>query len=725
MKTSGFVKGVTKLALQALIRATKADIRTHGEENLPAGPAVYVVNHFTRMETFFLPYIIEKAAGMDLLALAHFSFFTGGFGTFLEKLGAISTRDPERDRKMIGGLLRGDRSCMIFPEGQMVKDKKLVERGKFMIYNAGIRRPPHTGAGLLALRAEFYRDKLRNFLETGYAEGVKEYMEYFGITTREKAVECAQMESLIVPVNITYYPIRARNNIVNRLAHLFVEKLPDRIEEELEVEGTMLSEGVDIDINFGVPIAPRAYLSGRRYDRRVHDRGLYLAGEEMKRGLRFGREAIALMQRYMESIYGLTTVNHDHVFAYLLEGYRKKRISVQDFKNRAFLAIDGIRELPMQSSHTSLGLKQRYLLTGDPHGRFDSFMDVAKSDGLVVEERGVIYKNRERFSKPHEFHDIRRDNVVEVLKNEIEPLREVASALDSVMRLPSCMVRRRIRAKFLELDRNIFESDYEKYYLDGESKPRNIGRPFFLKRFFGRKGLLLIHGYMAAPEEVRALGEYLYRAGYTVYGVRLRGHGTAPEDLASRKWEEWYESANRGYIVLKNSVKKMAVAGFSTGAGVALFQAINKGEAFRGVVSINAPLKVNNIGSRLASTVVLWNTFLSKLHLARGKMEYVKNDPENRHINYFRNPITGVAQLEKFMDVVEKHLKNLHVPALIVQGSRDPVVNPVSGIEIFDLIGGTEKELCRLYAERHGIVNGEGSLRVFRRVERFLDEVMG
>ncbi len=120
----------------------------------------------------------------------------------------------------------------------------------------------------------------------------------------------------------------------------------------------------------------------------MRDRGLYLAGEEMKRGLRFGREAIALMQRYMESIYGLTTVNHDHVFAYLLEGYRKKRISVQDFKNRAFLAIDGIRELPMQSSHTSLGLKQRYLLTGDPHGRFDSFMDVAKSDGLVVEERG-------------------------------------------------------------------------------------------------------------------------------------------------------------------------------------------------------------------------------------------------------------------------------------------------------------------------------------------------
>jgi len=158
---------------------------------------------------------------------------------------------------------------------------------------------------------------------------------------------------------------------------------------------------------------------------------------------------------------------------------------------------------------------------------------------------------------------------------------------------------------------------------------------------------------------------------------------------------------------------------------VALYQAINKGEAFECVVSINAPLKVNNIGSRLASTVVLWNSFLNRLHVGRGKMEFVKNDPENRHINYFRNPVSGVAQLEKFMNVVEKNLKNLRVPALIVQGSKDPVVNPVSGLEIFDLIGGTDKELCRLYAERHGIVNGEGSLRVFRRVERFLGEVMG
>jgi len=724
MKTSGFVKGVTKLALQALIKATKADIRTHGEEHLPAGPAVYVVNHFTRMETFFLPYIIEKVSGMDLYALAHFSFFSGGFGRYLESLGAISTRDPERDRTMTGGLLRGDHSCMIFPEGQMVKDKKLVEHGKYMIYNAGIRRPPHTGAGLLALRTEFYRAKLGYFLETGYEEGVNEYMAHFGIASREKAVECARIESVIVPVNITYFPIRARNNIINRLAHMFVDRLPERIEEELEVEGTMLSEGVDIDINFGSAISPREYLSGGRYERMVRDRALYLSGDEMKRGLRFGSEAVALMKRYMESIYALTTVNHDHVFAYILQKYRKKRIGVQDFKNRAFLALDRIRELPMQSSHTSLALKQRYLLTGDPHGRFESFMDAAKSDGLIVEERGVIYKNRERFSRPYEFHDIRRDNIVEVLKNEIEPLSAVSSKLDAVMRLPSCMVRRKIRNKFLEMDSGIFESDYEKYHIDGESKPRNIGRPFFLKRFFGRKGILLIHGYMAAPEEVRALGEYLYRAGYTVYGVRLRGHGTAPEDLGSRKWEEWYESANRGFIVLKNTVKRMAVAGFSTGAGVALYQAINKGEAFECVVSINAPLKVNNIGSRLASTVVLWNSFLNRLHVGRGKMEFVKNDPENRHINYFRNPVSGVAELEKFMNVVEKNLKNLRVPALIVQGSKDPVVNPVSGLEIFDRIGGTDKELCRLYAERHGIVNGEGSRRVFSRVERFLDEVM-
>ena len=72
------------------------------------------------------------------------------------------------------------------------------------------------------------------------------------------------------------------------------------------------------------------------------------------------------------------------------------------------------------------------------------------------------------------------------------------------------------------LDRQQFAADYAAYAAEGESKPRSVGEPFLLKRRWARTGVLLIHGYLAAPEEVRLLGEFLHRHGFTVYGLQPR-----------------------------------------------------------------------------------------------------------------------------------------------------------------------------------------------------------
>jgi esterase/lipase len=288
---------------------------------------------------------------------------------------------------------------------------------------------------------------------------------------------------------------------------------------------------------------------------------------------------------------------------------------------------------------------------------------------------------------------------------------------------PESWIRRNIRNRFIELDLEIFEQDYQKYYREGESKPKNIGRPFFLKRLFGRKGVILVHGYMAAPEEIRPLADFLYKKGFSIYGARLRGHGTAPEDLASRNWEKWYDSVGRAYIIMKNTMKAFAIGGFSTGAGIALMQAANKPGRYRGVISINAPLKLQNITSRLSSAVVMWNKFLNKINVNKGKMEFVTNTPENTHINYFRNPVSGVSELGKLMNVVEDRLKFVKDPALIMQGSDDPVVNPVSGLEIFARLGTEQKQLVRIFAKHHGIIRGKESDEVNAKALEFLRKV--
>ena len=71
------------------------------------------------------------------------------------------------------------------------------------------------------------------------------------------------------------------------------------------------------------------------------------------------------------------------------------------------------------------------------------------------------------------------------------------------------------------------------------------------------------------------------------------------------------------------------------------------------------------------------------------KKEFVENTPENPHINYQRNPVSGVAEIERLMDVVESRLPNLTLPALVIQSQRDPVVDPKGSQRVFRLIGST------------------------------------
>lgn len=554
-------------------------------------------------------------------------------------------------------------------------------------------------------------------------EGLAAYQAFFDLSQKDVERIIAH-DTVIVPVNITYFPVRAKNNAVKRMVERFLGPMSDRFEEEIEVEGTMLSEGVDIDVNFGEPINMDEYFQENRKLQKLADNGItYLERDDIKKARPFKKIDARLTQRYMDSIYKMTTVNHDHIFSYILSRMHRDRISEMDFKNRAFLALERIRRLNISNYHTSIDRKQFYLLTDDEHAHYKSFIEAAVAEKLLFVKNGIITINRDKLKKPYQFHLMRKLNIIEVLKNEIEPLPEVVKTLNRLMRPFPCTIRRRIRNHFINLELDLFNRDYRRFYVPGESKPEHIGRPQLMRRFFRNRGVILVHGYMAAPEEMRVLAEALHRAGYNVYLSRLRGHGTSPDDLAGIRWEKWYDSVSRAYIIMKNRVKKMAIIGFSTGAGLALLQASQSGKNYSGVVSISAPLRLQNIASRFSSAVVLWNSLLKKIHLKKGAMDFVQNDPENPHINYLRNPVSGVNELSKLMKVVEDRLRDLDIPALIIQGSEDPVVNPESAEEIFAKIGTDDKDLVRVVSRRHGIVRGEESAQVIRLVLDFLDNV--
>ena len=723
MNISNAMIEAISVTLDVIFKASGTDIRLHGYKDVPNQPVLYVINHFTRLETLVMPYVIKKYIQKYPISLADSSLFVGKLGEIMNRGGAVSTTDPNRDSILINALLTDSNPVIIFPEGQMIKDKKIIEKGKYVVYNVSGRRPPHTGAARIALRSQFIREKLRVFLERKNYASIAQMAAHFGFNAAD-VERVIGKETYIVPVNITYYPVRAKDNAISKLVNKYVQDMSLRMKEEIEVEGSMVMDGVDIDINFGKPISTKDYLTVTSgLAELITDENLYLDPEELKDNAYFKKLYVDMMYDYMRAIYDLTTVNHDHLASYILTKYRKNSFSENDFKNRIFLATDHLLQTGLTNYHTSLNLKQYYLLTDDYHNKYDNFIKMAVADNLITLKDGIITKNDERFSNNFEFHTIRRDNIIEVMKNEIEPLKSLTTGMDYLMVYPDGSIRQKIRNKFLEIDQRLFEEEYNQHYISGESKPKEIGAPFFQRRLLRNQGVILVHGYMAAPEEIRPLADHLYKHGYTVYGTRLRGHGTSPEDLSGRSWGKWYQSVGRAYIIMKNSTKSFAICGFSTGAGIALLQAANKPGKFAGIISINGPVKLQNSSSRFSPIIVAWNKFLSKINASRGQMEFVRNDPENPTINYFRNPVRGVYELEKLMKAVKDRLADVKQPVLVIQGSDDPVVNPASGFDIFSNLGSENKQLVQVNANHHGILRGKESDQVKTKVLEFVKEV--
>ncbi len=277
--------------------------------------------------------------------------------------------------------------------------------------------------------------------------------------------------------------------------------------------------------------------------------------------------------------------------------------------------------------------------------------------------------------------------------------------------------------ELLENERRLFNDDYDLYFLEGESKPKNIGAPFLLKHPSSKKGVLLVHGLMAAPEEVREWAGFLYSKGYSVYAPRLAGHGTSPVDLAGRRYSEWNESVERGYAILKNYCEMIVIGGFSTGAGLALLNAIQYPEKFDAVISVSAPLKFKSFSTGFVEIMHTWNIIAKSLGIESFGKVYARNHPDNPHINYFKCPIKAVAEVRALMRTVYRMLPALTIPALVIQGMNDPKVDDRSGRKLFSQMKNNIHSYSEISYHQHGIIRGDIAVKVYESVYCFLNTV--
>ncbi len=711
----------TGLAIKLLSRLSKASIVIHGKENIPTGPTIFVVNHFTRVETFLLPTYIYNLTGKPVLSLAAASLFKGGLEKFLRMVGTVSTTDPKRDEMIVKSLLIGEANWVIFPEGNMVKTKKIMDGGKFMIAGSHGMHEPHTGAASLALRAELFRTLL---LETAQKAPAK-LKKVLGILDL-KDISGIQREPITIqPVNLTYYPIRAAENIASNIASKLVKDIPENMIEEIMAEGTMLLSGVDLDIRCGKPIVISDYIDEQwqHVDIERDDINGFFASLELKEKMR--ETAYKLMQRYMQDIYAMTTVNQEHIFASFLRMYPFRRIDELDFKRRVFYGISLIRKEEAANPlylHNSLKESQTHLLTDDRYGKYKNFIKLALEKGVVERKGKYLFRDRSTLSVPLSFHKGRITNPIEIMANEVEPLINFRTTLKSISRQPDFLLRLLLIRYLLKQEKLQYVEDCKHCDEMDEKGGKGRSKPFLLPSHRRKMGVVLIHSYLAEPEEVKALARYLRKQGVWVYAPRLPGHGTSAEDLGQRKYGEWVETVEVGYILMSMICDRVVVGGVAVGGSLALDLAARVGSV-AGVFAICPPLALRSYSTNFMPNQDVWNRILNKTMRGEQDSRFFEFTHGNLHLNYPKNPVTGVKEVGDFLDSIAKRYSAINQPALILQADNNPVVDPKGSLQLYDSIASSDKEFCLMSYDRHILVNGEGAERVFKKIGAFIGNI--
>lgn len=707
----------TSFALSILSKLLGSNFQVHGVEKIPKKPVLFVSNHFTRSETFFIPYIINSRTSRHVRCLAHHSLFNGKLGDFLESIGVISTKDKNRDKIIIGDLISGDFDWMIYPEGRMIKNKRIVKRGSYssVDYNNDIR--VKTGAAVLAIKSQIYRSQLIDAYNNDKKYILNQFQEDYNISYNHNIID---IDTNIVPLSVTYYPMRPGKNIIKKILLKLFKDIPDKISEELEIEGNLLLNS-EIDIYFGDPISVKDYI--KNINNSISQ--IPIIGNLLKSNLVIKYYRQKLTNNFMSDIYNNIEINFDHIFATVINHLDKKIIPISKIKQLIFLSSYNLSKIARYRINDSLKFENILkIFTDENDDIFQEILQLAISQKIIKQLDDKIEIDFDVKIINNNFNSVRIENSLKVVANEFMMISKAHDIVRRTIEISFKDCSKLFAKRLIEYNLEEYNNDYNKYYDSKLSKDISVGRPIFIDSN-SEISVLLIHGYKSAPKEVEELAKNLHsNFNFKIYAIRLKGHATSPINIRDIKWCDWYQNANIGYTMLSAISQKIIIIGFSTGGLLSLLLSSNKNinSKINAIISINSALKLRDIRSHLVKGINLWNDVLKSFQISKARLEYIENIPENPDINYSINYLHGVEQLEILMKKVDDSLIKINNNTLILQGDNDPVVNPKSAEIIYNKISGN-KILKYIKANNHVIIRGNNQKESFKVINEYISKL--
>ncbi len=723
------------------------NIKLHGTDAELASGHIFLFNHFARLETIVPQYLIHQRTGAYCRSLGSRELFTGNAGLtkFLLSIGGVPNDLDGLLPFLAAEILRG-RKVVVFPEGGMIKDRRVVDdSGEFSIFSptAMRHRKHHKGAAAIALTLEIFKQRILSVHAAGDRARLGRWVEALGLEDVDHLLAAAGEPTRIVPANITFFPIRVEENILKKGAELFFKGLREQAREELLIEGNILLKDTDMDIRLGSPLGPHVawswwerVLLDRAFARIENLEQLFDLNVSPNRWIDrlacflVDRSTRRLRDQCMDEMYRHVTVNLAHLASRLMLRLVARGIAEIDhegFHRALYLAVKFAQQDQSIFLHRSLADPESYEgLQGGSCAEFEQFRSLASGAGLLADD-GKGYRFLSKLTAGHDFHQVRLESPVQVYANEIATVPAACVAVDRALEQAQSMPRQ--LAAELRFDdelraharcREAYGKERHQAINQAETATES-GAPFLLVPKAPKPlGIVLVHGLLASPAELRSFGEALYERGHPVLAVRLKGHGTSPWDLRDRTWRDWLASVERGYKIMSGHAQKVCVVGFSLGGVLALRLAAEAPAGLAGVAAVAAPIKLRNRNLVFVPMIHGANKLAEWTWSLEGVMPFRLNESEHPEINYRHIPIRALFELRRAIDDLTRNLPKVGCPLAVLQGRDDQVVDPKSAQLIYDRVGSGEKLLDWVESRRHGILN-EDIDGTWRKIQSFLE----
>ncbi len=229
----------------------------------------------------------------------------------------------------------------------------------------------------------------------------------------------------------------------------------------------------------------------------------------------------------------------------------------------------------------------------------------------------------------------------------------------------------------------------------------------------GKRAVLLLHGFTGTTADVRMLGRFLQKRGYTCHAPLYKGHGVPPEELVKTGPEDWWKDVQKGYQLLKDEgYDEIAVCGLSLGGVFSL--KIGYTLPIKGIVPMCAPMRPKTEDAIYKGVLAYAKEYKRREQKSE---EQIQVEMER----FQESPMGTLKGLQQLIADVREHLDHIYSPVFVVQARHDEMIDIESANIIHDNVETDDKSLKWYEESTHVITLDKEKEQLHEDVFRFLE----